>query len=491
MNYPYLAAWSRKMEIDFFEEPELEFGLGKHIDIRFGLMHYSPVDYDSLLAPKQIKIGIVGTTESVEGVSAWFEKCRNEIAAKKSNQPNLFPKFPGFRSDNGFRSTLLLDSGLERVIPNKEFQKLENIDDINKRIEVAVELFQEGFTYLKDKANPDVFICAIPQTQLELTSHLDDLDEDNDSKRLRNQLDFHDLLKAKTMKLGIPIQLIIPSTYDNSKRKRQKGNPALLRVLQDEATRAWNLHTAIYYKAKGVPWRLVRNPSEYSTCYIGVSFYRTLDGSSLRTSVAQVFNERGEGVVVRGGYANYDKNDKQVHLAEKDAQDLIVNSLTIYKKEHGNFPARVVIHKSSTYKKDEQLGFLNGGSECGIERTDLLSVDKSFIRLFRTKQYPPLRGTFISLDSRSHLLYTRGSVDFFATYPGMYVPKTLSFQCARIEETPKFLAKEILALTKMNWNNTQFDGGQPITLRASRQVSDILRYTQDGDTIAPYYRFYM
>ncbi len=152
---------------------------------------------------------------------------------------------------------------------------------------------------------------------------------------------------------------------------------------------------------------------------------------------------------------------------------------------------RVVIHKSSKYSNDEQAGFMNGASTCGIDRIDLLNISKSFIRVFRTKQYPPLRGTFISLDKKSHLLYTRGSIDFFATYPGMYVPRTILFQCERTEETPKFLANEILALTKMNWNNTQFDGGQPITLRASRQVSDILRYIQENEAVASYYRFYM
>jgi hypothetical protein len=31
-----------------------------------------------------------------------------------------------------------------------------------------------------------------------------------------------------------------------------------------------------------------------------VSFYQSLDLSSLMTSVAQVFNQRGEGVIVRG-----------------------------------------------------------------------------------------------------------------------------------------------------------------------------------------------
>jgi len=96
-----------------------------------------------------------------------------------------------------------------------------------------------------------------------------------------------------------------------------------------------------------------------------------------------------------------------------------------------------------------------------------------------------------SLDNLEHVLYTRGSVDFFQTYPGMYVPSPLRIICASAEQTPKFLAEEILALTKMNWNNTQFDNSEPITLHAARQVSHILRYYQDGAHIEPRYSYYM
>ena len=60
-----------------------------------------------------------------------------------------------------------------------------------------------------------------------------------------------------------------------------------------------------------------------------------------------------------------------------------------------------------------------------------------------------------------------------------------------IAETPLFLAQELLALTKMNWNNTQFDGREPITLRCARQVGQILKYFGPDDHYEPYYRFYM
>lgn len=109
------------MQIDFLQEPELEFGVDKHIDIRFGIMNYGTVDYSSPLAPKEIRLGIVGTNETIEGVSSWFEKCRNEIPAKESRQPNLFPKFPGFRLDIAFQSSMTLSDRLQRTIKAQVF----------------------------------------------------------------------------------------------------------------------------------------------------------------------------------------------------------------------------------------------------------------------------------------------------------------------------------------------------------------------------------
>jgi hypothetical protein len=73
----------------------------------------------------------------------------------------------------------------------------------------------------------------------------------------------------------------------------------------------------------------------------------------------------------------------------------------------------------------------------------------------------------------------------------MYMPKTVRISCDRIEQTPRYLAEEILALTKMNWNDTQFDGGMPITIRAAQQVGAILKYCAPGDAIPPHYSFYM
>ncbi|HWB17384.1 MAG TPA: hypothetical protein VG538_13330 [Vicinamibacterales bacterium] len=102
-----------------------------------------------------------------------------------------------------------------------------------------------------------------------------------------------------------------------------------------------------------------------------------------------------------------------------------------------------------------------------------------------------MRGTFLQFQSGNGLLYLKGSVNFFETYPGMYVTRALEFMAYRAETPVEQLAREMLSLSKLNWNNTQFDGGEPITVRAARRVGDILKCVAGGGKVQPTFRFFM
>ena len=490
------------MTINFLEEPELEFGGGNHVDIRFGIMNYAPLDTDQPMAPKSINVGIVGSKETIEGVREWMERCRKEIPAKPSKddpekpnkQPNLFTRFPGFNPDHGFRSTLVIDDTFCRDFQKTSISLIAALPDRRERISRAVDLFIDNVRYLAQNTAAKVIVCAVPMALLEAMGP-DDGESDEEREVVTDlvgqQPDFHDMLKARAMQLyRKPIQILLPSTYDPTKHRKQ-SKLGRKRDLQDEATRAWNIHTALYYKAEGVPWRLPRGSTELTVCYVGISFYKSLDQASLLTSVAQVFNERGEGVVVRGGAATISKEDRQPHLPEEHACELLKAALSSYWDVHRTHPARLVIHKSSRFDDAEQSGFRAALDEKGVSTHDFLWLTRASTKLYRAGVYPPLRGTLVALDDTEMVLYTRGSVDFFETYPGKYVPIPLRIHGESTEQTQRFLAREVLALTKMNWNNTQFDGAEPITLSASRQCSSVLRYCSEGLQIEPRYSFYM
>lgn len=472
------------MKIDFIEEPELEFGAGRHIDVRFGLMNYGPLDVREDLAPTQIEVGIAGTRDDIQRTVEWLERCRSEIAPQKSSHPNLAPGFPGFRPDTGFYSTLLLDQTLQREIPVREFESLKEKNDAELLVRESVKLFMQEFNQLSTHTAAKVLLCAVPQQLADL------LDPDARPGNGDLPLNFHDLLKAESLALK-PVQLLLASTAD-PKRARKLKIRNQIRTLQDDASRAWNLHTALYYKAHGRPWRLPRVSSALKTCFVGVSFYRTLDRKLVMVSMAQVFDERGEGVVVRGGRVEISKEDRTPHLTEADSSALLTEALNRYRAIHKHPPARIVVHKTSSFNAAELAGFRAGAEAERIEVFDFLSVSEDTSqRLFRYGQYPPLRGTLLSLDSKEQILYTRGSVDFFETYPGQYVPRPLLYRCEAIDETPKQLGREILALTKMDWNRTRFDGNAPLTVEAARRVGDILKYVPEGKWIADRYAHYM
>lgn len=484
------------MKLDFLSEPELEFGVSRHIDIRFGLMNYGPFDVESELAPREIKVGFVGTAATIEGARTWLERCGQGITAKKSKQPNLFPRFPGFSTETGFRASFVTSTQLQQPIRQRDLDALGKHTNPDRIVADAVDLFMAELTHLSENPSVEVLLCAVPMDLLEMMqsdraveANEEQGDENGEDELIR--LNFRHMLKASAMNLRKPIQLILPPTYDETKKLKPKRPTDKPRRLQDEATRAWNFHTAMYYKAGGTPWRLVRDTAQLATCYIGISFYRSLDGKRLLTSMAQVFNERGDGIIVRGGAAKQTKEDRRPYLEADDAYSLLNESLKRYRAEHRTLPARVVLHKSSPFTPGELEGFRRASDDHNIDTADFLSMRKAPTRLFRNGQYPPLRGTFLSLDERSHVLYTRGSVDFFETYPGLYVPTPLRFHCDATEQSPRFLAQEILALTKMNWNDTQFDGSLPITLGAADHVGDVLKYIGEHDPVEPRYSYYM
>ncbi|GAA4345527.1 argonaute/piwi family protein [Microbacterium rhizosphaerae] len=477
------------MRLALIDEPDLEFANGsRHTDPRHGISFYGPADLNSS-GPRTIRVGIIGPKDAIEGVKKWLDKSRSPIAAKRSHLTGLFMAFPGFDTNTGFRSTIVWDSRLERTIPASALRRLDGLNPL-AAIQAAVDLYDAELTALNEEPSCDVVIVCRPDDLPEQVMTNGNPDKPWEDPKLEAVgANFRALLKARSLKTSRPIQIIRRDTWDPSFKPKDRDER---RGQQDEATKAWNLHTALYYKAGGMPWRMTRTAQDLTSCYIGVAFYRTTDGETLQTSVAQVFNQRGDGVIVRGAPAKQSKEDRQPHLTEADAKDLLVQSLARYRSEHRTMPARVMLHKASSFTTAETSGFR---AAADAERIDLLELvwlpHHDSVRLFRPGEHPPLRGTLLSLTEDRHVLYTRGSVPLYRTYPGMYVPTTLPFRPVDVESSAEEIAAELLMLTKMNWNATQLDGRLPITLRTADSIGDILKHLPDGENPAPRYAYYM
>lgn len=487
-----------KQRITFIPEPMLQFGRDQHPDIRYGIMNFGPYDLAEKRRPTSIRAAIVGTSSGVAGASRWLEQCRDRIEGKNSKKRNLFASFPGFSPESPFLAEVLTDGSLNAEVQGSEIKAFESLSNFNDRVKAAVEFFLRALQGVAQK-KPDVIIFVMPLELLSLIGDSDSVDPDSPEAVLtfreakgkrRGKYNFHDMLKAKALSLGVPIQMLRPSTFDRSLKAKEKDDLAKSRSMQDEATCAWNFFVALYYKAGGFSWRLVRDQTQPKSCFIGISFYESLDKTRLNTSVAQVFDERGHGLLVQGGIVQRDAVDRQPRMDETGAYNLIKNALKNYKDEHWHYPGRVVVHKTSTFNVAETQGALRAISELEIRSFDLLSVSDTGMRIVRDGYYPPLRGTLWEMDEKRSLLYTNGSVQLYEEYPGLYVPRSLLIHHDRTSTDRQQIALEVLMLTKMNWNNSQITALEPITVKAARQVGRIIKYADSTQGAVPY-RFFM
>lgn len=477
------------MKLHYIKEPLLEFGQGSHICPRAGITNYDVYDTKLKIRRERVLVGAVGTSDTLSKLYAWLEKCSQPIPAKPdSRQPNLFVPFCGFKSDLGFKASLVIDEEITRVLNNSDINAVIQIKDWNERVYAAVDLYYRQAKFLAQNRVIDVLTCVIP-TRLydkiykqEIIPAEETLENEEDGKDDVLEFNFRRALKAKAMSVGKPLQIIRETSLESN----VKGQ-------QDDATKAWNFCTALYYKTnRTVPWKLVTNINRPSVCFVGIGFYRSRDRKVLNTSLAQIFDELGNNVILRGTPVNIDKSDRIPHLKAAQAYQLLKRALAEYETALDTSPARLVLHKSSKYNNEELDGFESAAKEMRVRKVDFVTILDSDLRLLRGNEYPSYRGIHIELNEENHLLYTRGSVEHYRTYTGKYIPQPLEIQVVKSDESPGVICQEILGLTKMNWNNTQFDGKYPITLACARKVGQVMKYLgADDDEPQISYSFYM
>lgn len=233
------------MDFNYLKEPLLEFASGSHICPRAGIAQYGVFDANNTPRRDDVLIGAVGTNENIELLRTWLKISSQLIPQKPSNQPSLFPEFIGFNKDSGFSTEFVLSDNNIKSLISKEVNKVLDISNVLERIGAAVELYSEKIKFLAQNKNPEVIVCIISDKLYEkihsqrkssdaegqVDDHLEDI-----------ETNFRRMLKAKIMKFSnIPIQLVRENTL--------KGNPKGTGTTQDDATTAWNLCTALYYKS--------------------------------------------------------------------------------------------------------------------------------------------------------------------------------------------------------------------------------------------------
>jgi len=458
----------------YLPEPSLRFALGRlHTSPKFGLEVWGPHGLDSgVHRPEVVRIAFVGTAQSIADARAWMHSCALGVPGEGDVR-----SFPGFAEDRGFFCKLLDDPTCDELLTRHELDGVSGERRLRARFERGKEILVSKLRHLAERdQHLDCVILALPD---ELLEHCWSVDY-RDGAREKVHRDFRRELKVEAMRLRLATQILLERT--SRQQPSDKG-------VDPKAQAAWNFFTALYYKAGGIPW--VPASLDQRTCYVGVSFFRPRDGGNrMRASVAQAFNETGDGIVLRGQPFEWDERDERSpHLAADAAQRLVDGTVARYTSELKHPPSRVVVFKSSKYWDDERSGFEKGLAS--IPSYDLVSLTpRDDIRLVRVGKYPVLRGTLLSLGNLS-LLYTTGYIPALGAYPHGHLPSPLELSDHHGDRTVPDLAREILALSKLNWNSAMFAGLLPIPLRFAKRIGDVLREVPEDLDPLPNFKYYI
>lgn len=462
------------IDASYLQEPLLTFaGGGLHVDPRAGIAGFGPHSLGTPTHPAIVRVGIIGTAEMIGTARTWLEGAASGVRGDKTN-----PSFPGFASDRGFFSALKFDGAWDVLISQTEMTSLLDTRRQRERFDAAVDLYSSKLGLLAERDHPpDYVILTISDEFLRRCGTSDYFDSELGAVHR----DFRRALKAAAMRYRLPTQLLRQQTMEGRDRTAA-------------AKIAWNYCTGLYHKAGGFPWA----PAgiEPGTCFVGISFFRPLGSrNTLQTSLVQAFNEHGEGLILRGHEFEWHserEGTRAPHLDDEQAARLIDMVLDRYEAENGAPARRVVVQKSSRFWPREREGFVGRLSD-RVQRYDLVALEtrQSHVRLITTTKYPPLRGTRFSVGDLDYL-YTTGFIPALNEFHGVHVPSPIQISDHVGQDTPREqLLREILLLTKLNWNSASFCGKLPVTLRFAELVGEIMKEIPRDREPLPQFKFYI
>jgi len=372
------------------------------------------------------------------------------------------------------------------------------VDEINRYIreeEAHVDLWfvvipEEIYTYGRPKSRvpKELRQESSLKMNLKLARSLQQqpslFDQDNKAAEIyKFDVHFHNQLKARLLDSKSVAQVVRETSLTPEDFKRKDGQP--LRKLQDPASMAWNITTTAFFKASGRPWKLAN--VRKGVCYVGLVFKR--DKTSLNEGNAccgaQMFLDSGDGLVFKGAVGPwYSETTKEFHLSHTKASELMAMIISAYKRQLGHPPEELFIHGKTRFSDEEWKGFL----ESVPNNTNLVGVrirDERGLKLYGSEKIPILRGTAFIQSKRKGYLWTRGYIPRLQTYAGREVPNPLLIDLCRGEINLEIIMKDIMGLTKVNFNRCEYADGYPVTLRFADHVGEILTATPGAQDKPP------
>lgn len=480
-------------ELYHIPEPKLTFGFGQKLqDPRDGLMLFGPFSRTKIKG--HVNIGIVGPEPQRGYLREYLSKIHRPVAPVSPDKAR--PSFPGLEA--AFDICINFDNIVEIDVKSSEVDRCLRFTDGHQRVHNLTNLYTTPLEKYGNEEEMPVIVwfvvipdsiyrygrpkSTIPKAVDNIRIGLKKKDRGSeqsflfeDMNKLQEaynfEINFHHQLKAKLLSAKVVTQIIKESTiaYDQIWPEED-----VLSQRKFDTAKAWNIATTLYYKAGGIPWKL--GDVRERVCYLGLVYKKTdaCESNANACCAAQMFLDSGDGMVFRGNLGPwYNPTTKEFHLRKKDASALLNQSLEAFNEKSGCYPEQIFIHARTNFNDDEWEGF----TEAAVGKTSVVGVkirsDGTF-KIYRDYTYCVPRGTVLQVTNRHGYLWSRGFVPRLQTQMGLEVPNPLSIEVTRGNMDFRTVCRDILSLTKLNYNACIFGDGLPVTLRFANSIGEVL-----------------
>jgi hypothetical protein len=205
-----------------------------------------------------------------------------------------------------------------------------------------------------------------------------------------------------------------------------------------------------------------------------------------------MFLDSGDGIVfLAEDQPFYSPETKQFHLSKSAAKHLLSGVLETYKALDGRPLTEIFLHYRSTISEEEFKGYESACPPNAKIVGVRVRKDRFGPRLFRLGRMPVLRGTFWQTGNAAGYLYGSGFKPRVATYDGWEIPSPLSIDLQHGAAAIETIARDILGLTKLNYNACRLGESQPVTIKFSDAVGEILISNPTIREHRPNFKFYI
>ncbi len=444
-------------------EPRLSFGQNGResadtLPLR-GLSTKGPFDrvLSGTVLDDTISLGVVCPRAESRILEAFLDEAGSRHSPERGDREEYMVQYPGF--NEAFRTKLLIPK-----VNHADWQTLPEIRSDTPDDE-GCRLFYQGIL-------DSVTTLAATGRRLIMIFTPDRWNRFRRFESATELFDVHDLVKAYCVKQGIATQFLDQET---------------LRY-RDKCRIWWWLSVALYAKSMRTPW--VLDGLDPGSAFVGLGYKinrHAPSGKHIVLGCSHLYNAQGQGLQFRlSRIENAVISGGNPFMSFEDARRVGDTIRTLFWEAKLRLPDRVVIHKLTPFRADEQKG-LRAGLE-GVNELELIEINhEPSLRYissrvdgsgFTDSQFPVRRGTALRLSDHEALLWVHGATESvkpsWTYYQGkrrIPAPVVLRRYAGRSELAT--LSTELLGLSKMDWNSGDLYSKLPATVLSSKHIAGI------------------